>query len=152
MADPVLRSDGNLRFAGFARSGYPEDAEALVARARALLVGQEGVESYGPATILVSLPPDDLPAAWECQVGTAITGMARPAEGLAIEDYRGLYALTLVHQGTVRDLAATHRRLADHGRSLGRGVRPYWRVALCRRRLADGNLLPATEVSVFLDR
>nr|MBA3684624.1 hypothetical protein [Planctomycetota bacterium] len=132
MADPVLRSDGNLRFAGFAQPGYPEDPEALVERARTLLAGQDGVETYGPATILVSLPPEEMPPTWECQVGIAITGLARPAEGLAIEDYRALYALTLVHQGTIRDLAATHRRLADHGRSLGRGVRPYWRVALWR--------------------
>jgi hypothetical protein len=110
------------------------------------------VEPYGPTTILLNLPPEGLPTAWECQVGTAITGLARPGDGMAIEDYRGLYALTQVHQGTIRDIASTHRRLADHGRSLGRGVRPYWRVALWRRRLADGNLLPATEVSVFLDR
>ncbi len=152
MPDPVFRSDGNLRFAAFAQAGYPEDPEALAARARALLVGQDGVATYGPSTVLVSLPPDELPQAWECQVGTPITGLARPSEGLAIEDYRGLYALTLVHQGSIRELASTHRRLADHGRSLGHGVRPYWRIALWRRRLADGNLLPATEVSVFLDR
>jgi hypothetical protein len=85
-------------------------------------------------------------------VGVAITGMARSLQGMLIEDYRNLVALSLPHSGAIRDLPQTWRKLHDHGRSLGRQVRPYWRLALRDRRLADGNLLPVADVAVFLDR
>ena len=78
--------------------------------------------------------------------------MPRPGEGVMIEDYRQLVALSQPHQGAIRDLPRTWQRLHDHGRSLGHRLRPYWRISLRRRRLADGNLLPVADVAVFLDR
>jgi hypothetical protein len=151
MVDPAVRNDGNLRFGGLPCPGYPLDAEALAERVRAGFAGQEGVETYGPTTLLFTLPPHGHPEGWECQVGTALTGLPRPPAGMTVEDYRGLRALVLPHGGAIRDLDATHRRLVEHGRTLGHVIRPYWRLALARRRLADGNVLPTAEVSVFAD-
>ncbi len=108
---------------------------------------------YGPTTLLFSVPPDDLaPAAWDCQVGVAVTGQPVSLPGVSLEDYRNLYALSLPHSGAVRDLGLTHRRLCDHAKGLGYRLRPYWRLALRARRLADGNLLPVADVAVFIDR
>ena len=56
------------------------------------------------------------------------------------------------HAGPIRDLDSTHRRLVEHARTLGHVVRPYWRLALWRKRLADGNALPLAEVTVFVER
>lgn len=151
MAEPLLRREGNLRFAGLACPGYPEDPWAICAEVRRLLAGEK-VDFIGPPTLLFSLPPQGAAADWECQVGLALSGLPAPRGTLAIEDYSQLSALSLPHPGPIADLAATHRRLADHGRSLGHQVRPYWRLALRRRRLADGNGLPVSEVAVFLDR
>lgn len=152
MVEPLLKREGNLRFAGVACPGYPVDPLALVAGLKRRLEGCALIP-YGAATLLFSVPPDDLPPArWECQAGTAVTGEPRPVDGVQLEDYRGLYALSLPHSGPVRDLPATVRRLGEHGRGLGYRTRPYWRLALRSRRLADGNLLPVADVAVFLDR
>lgn len=152
MSEPLLKTEGNLRFASLASAGYPADPWLLADRVHELLDEQE-IDTYGPVTIWFSgAPGETLPNAWECQVGVAITGMARAQQGMLIEDYRGLIALSLPHNGALRDLPQTWRKLHDHGRSLGRQVRPYWRLALRDRRLADGNLLPVADVAVFLDR
>jgi hypothetical protein len=152
VADPLLKREGNLRFAGLASAGYPLDPMALVAELRGRLAGYE-VVPYGPATLLFSVPPEEsAPAQWSCQVGVAITGLPKPIAGVQIEDYRGLYALSLPHSGPIRDLPATVRRLSTHGKGLGYRLRPYWRLALRRRALADGNLLPVADVAVFLDQ
>lgn len=152
MPDPVLRSEGNLRFAGVARSGYAHDAEALVERVRSLMEAQPGVACYGPVSLLFTLPPHGHPETWECQVGLAVTGLPRPVQDVQVEDYHALQAAVLPHAGPIRDLDSTHRRLVEHVRTLGHVVRPYWRVALARKRLADGNVLPLAEVAVFVDR
>lgn len=148
--EPVLRREGNLRFAGRASMGYPEDPEASCARVRTLLADQD-LRLLGPATLLFTLPPDGPPSSWECSTGLAMVGLARPVGDLLIEDYAGLYAATLPHHGPISDLPGTHRRLVEHVKAMGRTLRPYWRVALWRRRLADGNPLPVAEVSVFID-
>lgn len=152
MPDPTQRSEGNLRFAGVGRAGYPADAEALAGRVRGLVEAQPGVASYGPATLLFTLPPHDHPGAWECQVGVAVTGLPRPLQDVQVEDYHALHSVSLPHSGPIRDLDTTHRRLVEHARTLGHVVRPYWRLALWRKRLADGNGLPLAEVAVFIDR
>lgn len=151
MSEPLLKPEGNLRFASLAMLGYPDNPWAFAERVRAVLDEQD-IDSYGPVTMWFSGSPSELvPEAWECQVGLAITGMARPRDGVLIEDYRQLVALSLPHLGPIRELPQTWRKLHDHGRSLGRQVRPYWRLALRDRRLADGNLLPVADVAVFLD-
>jgi hypothetical protein len=152
MSEPLLKSEGNLRFASLASVGYPGDPWLLAERVHELLDEQE-IDAYGPLLVwFPGAPGETLASAWECQVGVAITGMARSQQGMLIEDYRHLVALSLPHSGAIRDLPQTWRKLHDHGRSLGRQVRPYWRLALRDRRLADGNLLPVAEVAVFLDR
>lgn len=152
VADPVLTREGNLRFAAIASAGYPADPAALHAEVLRLLAGQEA-EPYGAVTLLFSVPPEDrAPPAWECQVGTPITGLARPMGAMVIEDYRQLTSLSLPHAGPVRELPATWRRLEAHARAAGQRLRPYWRLALRDRRLADGNLLPIAEAAVFVDR
>jgi hypothetical protein len=119
---------------------------------RDLLDDQE-IDAYGPSTIWLATSPVDIPiASWDCQVGLACTGLPRPVDGMLIEDYRQLVALSQPHPGPILDLPRTWQRLHDHGRSLGHRLRPYWRVCLRRRRLADGNLLPVADVAVFLDR
>ncbi len=151
MPEPLLKKEGNLRFASVAAPGYPLDPWALAEQVRTLLDEQE-IDTYGPVTLLFSNGLIDLaPDAWECQVGVAITGLARPTGGMLIEDYRNLVALSLPHSGPIRELPRTWRTLHDHGRSLGKQVRPYWRLALRDRRLADGNLLPVADVAVFLE-
>lgn len=152
MAEPLLKREGNLRFVGMACRGWPADPLALAGEVRSRLVGTTLVP-HGPASVLFSLPPEDLPPdQWECQVGTAVTGLPATIPGLSVEDYRGLHALSQPHRGAVRDLPATLRALTDHARGLGHRLRPYWRLALRCRRLADGNLLPVADVAVFLDR
>lgn len=148
---PTLKREGNLRFAGMLSAGYPEDPTALGTEVKRRL-GDQTVRFLGPTFLLFTTAPHGHPREWECYVGTALTGLPRAPEGVVVEDYSGLYALTQPHQGSIMDLAATHRNLYEHGRSLGYQCRPYWRVALWRKRLADGNPLPATEVSVFLDK
>jgi hypothetical protein len=150
--EPTPCRDGNLRFAGIMSPGWPADPEELVAEVKRLLAGQSGIEPYGPAALLFSVPPSDLPPQrWECQVGTAITGLARSMGAMAVEDYRQLQGWALAHAGPVRTLGETWARLDAHVRSRGGRLRPYWRLALRRRRLADGNLLPVAEVAVFVD-
>ena len=158
MSDPVLRRDGNLRLAGLPVPGYPDDPFALGAAARSLAEAGGG-EPYGPPLLWFSSPPDERPVAtWDAVVGSAITGMARPGaiaaggQRLVIEDYRDLRALVVPHAGPIRELARTWGRAADAARKQGYRVRPYWRLALLHRRLADGNLHPVAEVSVFIDR
>ena len=151
MADPLLKHDGNLRFAGFPITGYPMDPQALGERVKALLDEQE-IDTYGALTLWFgSSPEHEEPARWEGLVGLACTGFPRPVEGMMVEDYRNLSALSLPHSGPIKDLGRTWRRLADHGQSLGHRLRPYWRLSLRARRLADGNLLPVADVAVFLD-
>lgn len=151
MADPILKREGNLRFVGTASRGYPHDPEDLVDAVKRRLTGLD-VRCYGPPALLFSVPPEGRPEEWECQVGTAMVGLPNAPEGVTIEDFSGLYALTISHTGSILALADAHRRVSDHGRSLGYRIRPYWRLALWRRRLADGNCLPSAEVSVFLDK
>lgn len=152
MAEPLLKREGNLRFAGLPSVGCPVDALAMGAEVQLRLAGVALVP-YGPISLLFSVPPDDLaPSAWDCQVGVAVTGQPVPVPGVTLEDYRNLYALSLPHSGAIRDLGLTHRRLSDHAKSLGYRLRPYWRLALRGRRLADGNLLPVADVAVFIDR
>jgi hypothetical protein len=148
----LLKREGNLRFAGVPSIGYPLDPLALGAEVRQRLTGVALVP-YGPVTLLFSVAPDELaPAAWDCQVGVSVTGQPVAVPGVTLEDYRNLYALSLPHSGPVRDLALTHRRLVEHAKGLGYRLRPYWRLALRGRRLADGNLLPVADVAVFIDR
>lgn len=156
--DPKLTREGNLRLACVAGLGWPADPLLLAAEVRTAAAAQGG-NPYGAVQVfLAGAPDDEPPAAWECHVGCAVTGMPRPGGATAggarlmIEDYRDLQALALVHHGPVRLLGQTWRRLADHGKALGHRLRPYWRMRLRRGQLADGNLLPAAEVTVFLDR
>lgn len=152
MADPNVRREGNCRFAALACEGLPANIERTYLDARSALEDQR-IQLYGPPSVLFSLPADDdPPSRWPCQIGSAIIGLARNRDGLFIEDYRQLQALSLPHMDSTERLGDTYRRLADHARANGWRVRPYWRLALRRRRLADGNLLPTAEVSVFLDR
>jgi hypothetical protein len=152
VVDPLQKREGNLRFAGIASSGYPLDPLGMVEELRQRLTACS-YSCYGAASLLFSLPPEEHPSsAWECLVGTAVIGLPQVVPGVQIEDYRALHALSLPHGGAIRDLSATVRRLADHGRSLGYRVRPYWRIALRSRMLGDGNILPSADVAVFLDR
>ncbi|MBN8527072.1 MAG: hypothetical protein J0M02_17190 [Planctomycetes bacterium] len=157
MPDPKLTRDGNLRLACVAGMGWPADPLLVAAEVRALAAAQGG-NPYGPVQIfLAGAPDDEPPQAWECHLGCAVTGMPKPGgvtpsgQRLMIEDYRNLAALTLPHHGPVRLLGQTWRRLADHGKALGNRLRPYWRVTLRRKQMADGNLLPSADVAVFLD-
>ena len=152
MADPQVRREGNLRFAAVAFQGLPESLIAAYADARTAL-GEQRVQCYGPPMALFSFPADDDgPHTWPCQVGSGIIGMARHGNGLLVEDYRHLQTLSLPHMESSARLVDTYRQLANHARANGWKVRPYWRLALRRRRLADGNMLPTSEVSIFLDR
>ncbi len=152
VVEPLLKREGNLRLVSAPSQGYPINALALVQQVRDKLTGS-GLVPYGAATVWFSLPPADAaPTAWECQVGISVTGQPTKIPGLSIEDYRGLYALSLPHSGPIRDLAHTHRRLVEHAKSMSYPVRPYWRLALRGRRLADGNILPVSDVAVFIDR
>lgn len=153
MPEPKLSRDGNLRFAGLSSAGYPADADALHADVLAALAGSQA-KPYGALTLWFSLPPEDTPPAqWDCQVGTAITGLPPGGTNLLVEDYRNLLALSLPHAGAVREIPLTWRRLVDHAKRMTLGtVRPYWRLALRRRRMPDGNPLPVAEVAIFLDR
>ncbi len=152
MVEPLLKREGNLRFAGLSSVGYPLDPLQIGSHVQERLTGVALVP-YGPTSLIFSVPPDDLaPAAWDCQVGIAVTGQPVTVPGVSLEDYRNLYALSLPHSGPTRELGLTHRRLCDHAKSLGYRLRPYWRLALRGRRLADGNLLPVADVAVFIDR
>ncbi len=152
MAEPLLKREGNLRFAGIPSVGYPVDPLALGADVRQRLSGVALVP-YGPISVLFSVAPEETPpAAWDCQVGVSVTGQPVAVSGITLEDYRNLYALSLPHSGPVRELGLTHRRLVEHAKGLGYRLRPYWRLALRGRRLADGNLLPVADVAVFIDR
>ena len=152
MADPRMRYEGNLRLASSHSEGYPRDIEHIF---DLVLddISEQSITPYGPAVLFFNLPPDDQgPSQWPCQLGTAITGLGRASERVYIEDYRSLHALVLNHMAPIKDLGSTYRRLRDHALAMGFRVRPYWRVALRKQRLADGNLFPQCEVSVFLDR
>jgi hypothetical protein len=158
MPDPKLVHEGNLRLACLTGMGWPGDPLA-VGDAIVRLLDEQGIAHQGPLQVfLANDPGTEPPGAWECHVGWAVTGMPRPGsttpdgQRLLIEDYRQLDALSLAHAGPVADLPATWTRLREHAQGLGYRLRPYWRVALRRRRLADGNLLPLAEVAVFLDR
>lgn len=152
MAEPAIRSEGNIRFAGSPCQGYPMDVVAQATAVAAKVAQQAGVSAYGPPTLLFTLPPHGEPATWEGQVGTTVTGLPHPVDQVRIEDYHDLRACWVAHSGTIGDLAETHQRLTERARSQGFVVRPYWRVQLWRRRLADGSPLPVCEVSVFLER
>jgi hypothetical protein len=151
MVEPSLKREGNLRFAGIASPGYPADPMAIGDEVKHLMDGQ-GLSFIGPLSLLFAMPPDGHPREWSCSIGSAVIGLARPAGQIAIEDYHALLALTLPHPGPIIEIGSVHRRLSEHARAIGYRIRPYWRVSLWRRRLADGNLMPATELSVFLDR
>ncbi len=157
VAEPKLHRLGNLRLACLAGVGFPADP-LTVARAVRSLVELQDIHPTGPALVVIATAANaEPPAQWECHTGLAVTGMPRPVPvagsgQLLVEDYRQLVALTAPHPGPVRDLGRTWTMLAEHARGLGHRLRPYWWVALRRRRLADGNLLPAAEVSVFLDQ
>jgi hypothetical protein len=148
----LLKREGNLRFAGIPSAGYPVDPLALGADVRHRLAGVALVP-FGPISVLFSVAPEETPpATWDCQVGLGVTGQPIAVTGVTLEDYRNLYALSLPHSGPVRELGVTHRRLVEHAKGMGYRLRPYWRLALRGRRLADGNLLPVADVAVFIDR
>lgn len=157
MPEPKLSREGNLRIACLAGTGWPADPMAVLTELHRTAEAQGG-SPYGPAQIFVAGAPDDEPpAAWEVHLGVAVSGMPRPGalvhgQRVMVEDYRNLVALSLPHAGPTRELGATWRRLAEHGKALGHRIRPYWRVALRRRQLADGNILPSADVAVFLDQ
>ncbi len=158
MSDPKLIRDGNLRFACLSGLGWPIDPLTVSVEVRRLAT-QQGGTPQGPIQVFIAGAPDnEPPAAWECHIGLACTGMPKPggqsADGqrLMIEDYRNLVALTVPHRGPVRELGQTWQRLADHAKTLGHRLRPYWRVILRRKQLADGNILPSADVAVFLDQ
>ncbi len=152
MAEPTLTREGNCRFASLPSVGYPEDPWALHAEVQRLLAGQE-IESYGPVQIYFNLPPESEPLErCDCQVGSTITGLGRSRGSLVVEDYRNLVAFSLPHAGPARELPMTWRTLQEAARARKEGIRPYWRLALRSVRLADGNLLPRADVTVFLDR
>jgi hypothetical protein len=152
MADPQLRREGNLRLASMPSPGWPADPWATGALVRELLDDQD-LEPHGSLLVWFSMPPgEDPPERWECQVGWAVTGMPHPDAGMLVEDYRQLNACVLAHPGPIRDLPATWRRIDAHVRTAGWRPRPYWRLALRDRRLADGNLLPEAEVALFVER
>jgi len=153
MAEPELRREGNLRMASLPTEDWPADPRDLYARVLATLGEQGEVHPYGPVSVLIDLPPgDEDPRSWRCQVGSALTGLPRPAPPLLMEDYAKLQALVLPHHEPVAQLATTWRLLDDHARAMGWVPRPYWRVSLRRSLTADGNLFPQTEVAIFLDR
>ncbi len=156
--EPTLAEEGNLRLAGLALPGWPTDPVREAAIVTRALAG-ESVSPYGATLLWFAMPPgDEAPARWECACGTAITGLTRAGMSLPdgrrllIEDYRDLRALTLAHAGPVRAIPETWKRLEATAQHRSARLRPYWRVALRNKRLADGNLLPVTEISVFLDR
>ena len=152
MADPRMRFEGNLRLASTHSDAYPPDVEYMY---DLVLddISEQPLNPYGPIQIYFNLPPDEQgPANWPCQIGTACTGLGRASEHVYLEDYRNLHALVLNHMGPIKDMSQTYRRLRDHALAMGFRVRPYWRIALRRQQLADGNLYPQCEVSVFLDR
>lgn len=157
MPDPKLTREGNLRLACLTATGWPADPLLPAAGLRDL-VAKQGASPYGAVQVFVAgAPGSEPPAAWDVHLGLAVSGMPRPGalldgQRIMVEDYRDLVALSLPHHGPVRELAQTWKRLADHGASLGYRLRPYWRVSLRRRQLADGNILPASDVAVFLDR
>jgi hypothetical protein len=152
MADPRMRYEGNLRLASTHSDGYPHNLEDMFDLVLDDIADQS-VNPYGPIVLFFNLPPDDQgPANWPCQIGTAITGLGRASESVYIEDYRSLHALVLNHMPAIKNISQTYKRLRDHALAMGFRVRPYWRIALRRQRLADGNLFPPCEVSVFLDR
>jgi hypothetical protein len=152
MAEAAIRSEGNLRFAGKACMGYPVDLAEQARLIADLVSKQDGVSAYGPPTLLFTLPPHGEPGTWEGQVGTAVTGLPVPADQIRVEDYHDLRSCWIAHTGPIQELPETHRKLTERARSQGFVVRPYWRVQLWRRRLADGSPLPVCEVSVFLER
>lgn len=151
MPAPQTSHEGNLRFAGLPTRGFPEDPLVLAAQVRSLLEDQ-AADHYGSPTVVISGPPagHDL-GAWDCLCGVAVTGLPKAVGGLIVEDYRDLHSLALPHRGPTRDLAATWEHLAEAARHQGRRLRPYWRIRLLHRRLADGNLLPQAEVAVFAE-
>ncbi len=158
MNEPTLAEEGNLRLAAVALPGWPADPVRETAAVTAALAGGS-VSPYGASLLWFAMPPgDEPPARWECACGSAITGLTRAGMNLPdgrrllIEDYRDLRALSLPHAGPVRAVPETWKRLEAVARNRNARLRPYWRVALRRKRLADGNLLPVTEVSIFLDR
>jgi hypothetical protein len=152
VAEPLLKREGNVRLVTRTQRGYPSDVLGMVDEVRGQLA-TTALVPFGPAMVLMSLPPDEQPcSAWECQVGTAVTGKPQRVAELSVEDYRALFALSLPHTGPIRQLAQTYAKLAAHATSMSYRVRPYWRVALRARRLADGNLLPVCDVAVFIDK
>ena len=152
MAEPRMNYDGNLRLASMHSDGFPKDPE----NCNELVLDEiceQSVNPYGAIQIFFNLPPDDEgPESWPCQIGSAITGLGRASASVFIEDYRGLHSLSLPHLSSIKTIANTYQRLRDHAQAMGFRIRPYWRVSLKRNRLADGNILPACDVSVFLDR
>ncbi len=161
MTDPTVTRLGNLRFAGIPVTGWPADPLALAEVVRGVVAANPGEPApaiIGPACLWCSHGPEDTPPArWDGLAGWAITGMVRPGAAapdgrrLLVEDYRNLVAWTLPHRDAAADLGRTWRRLADAAGAAGRRLRPYWRVCLRARTLADGNLLPVTEVQVFVE-
>lgn len=153
VSEPKLTREGNLRFAGLSQVGYPLDPETLISEVHKRLAVTPA-RAHGASLLWFSLPPEaGPPDRWDCQAGTAVVGLPGAGAGLLVEDYRNLLALSLPHAGPVRELSITWRRLIEHARRLSLGtVRPYWRLALRRRRMPDGNPLPLSELAVFLDR
>lgn len=152
MERPALRRIGNLRLVTSSFPGWPDDPFAVRDRLCASL-GQGEAAPYGPVQIWFAHAPDrqQSPSLWPCQVGTAITGMARPGANLLVEDFRNLAGYSRDHLGPLADLAHTWEELRDLANRWKQTLRPYWRVCLGRRRLSDGNLLPVCSVGIFVD-
>jgi hypothetical protein len=141
---------GNLRLAGIACTGYPDDPWSASRRVHEELQ-EQGFTPQGAVQIWFSLPPDGDPATWHGTIGHPFVGLARPTAELVIEDYRDLRSLSLPHPGPIAELGLSHQQLqSEAGRQRAR-LRPYWRVSLARQALSDGSLLPQATVSVFVD-
>jgi len=153
MADEAhLQHEGNLRLATLAQDGLPEQPlrvrDEVVERLRA----QPALEPYGPAVVLIDLPPAEAdPRSWRCQAGCCITGLPEASPPLLFEDYSRLEAFSLPHRGPLDRLHETWSELDRQARGRGWRPRPYWRLALHRRLTPDGNLLPESVVSIFVE-
>lgn len=153
--EPVIRREGNLRFVSLPLEGWPFDYEDAIQPVDEVLASgtEQGIRGYGPAQIMVSLPPDDPdPQTWSMHLGRACTGIPAVRSPLLVEDYQQLVTVTIPHHGPVRDLARSFRLAADFARSQGARPRPYWRISLHRRATPDGQGILVTEVAVFIDR
>jgi hypothetical protein len=143
---------GALRLATLPLEGPAWAVEATCARVRDAVVSGGG-QAYGPDQVWVPhrVESED-PLTWQAQAAVALTGLPRLEQPIGLEDYQGLQALQVEHEGPWRGLQTTYRRLADQAQTMGWRLRPYWRIILQRRRTADGMPWPTCAVAIFADR